>query len=192
MTKVSEPDSETMGLTKQEHYHFAKLSLFMMRLLSRLQDERAPGGGLDAFIRDLENDNALSSPVPLMNQATFLSHAYIVLVWLRERMVADGVDVDELELGLDVGSQVKVIKHDAGRRKDGSEVKRDLSKPGQVMRTLRNAVGHGRVAFSDDSTWEFTDTNREGELVVLSLRWADLGAVCDAVMFAYQQTLYPH
>ena len=181
-----------MGLTKQEHFHFAKLSLFLMRLLSRLEDERKAGGGVDAFIGDLERDNALTSPVRLMNQATFLSHAYIVLVWLRERMLADNVDVDGLEFTLDITRQIRVVTHNAGKRKDGSEVKRDLSQPGQVMRTLRNAIGHGRVAFGDDDCWRFEDTNRSGEFVVISLSWANLGGICDAVMDAYQKTVYPH
>ena len=177
-------------LDAKQHFHFAKLSLFTMRLLSRAQDERGRIPDMERLVASVAKDNALDADVPLLHQASILSHAFIIVVWLRERLLADGLNPDQLDIGVD---SARVLEHQPGARKNGDEVRRDLSRPAQVIRTIRNAIAHGRVAFGDDDVWEFTDADpRSGERVRLSLDWPELGKLCDTFMFEYQKLVYPH
>lgn len=116
-----------------------------MRLLSRLQDKRDAIAAVSELVDEVERETQLQPLVPLLNQAAFLSHAYVVLVWLRERMSGQ---IDYLDLGeLDLPDVVSVLEHgeiDRGKKSCPT----DMSQPKQILRTLRNAISHGRFSLA--------------------------------------------
>ncbi len=66
----------------RDRYHFAKLALFNVRLLGRLQDENS--SFVRSIIKEIAERNGMIETPSLLNQTTFLQFSYICLVWLWE------------------------------------------------------------------------------------------------------------
>ena len=125
----------------------------------------------------------MRSPVPLVNQATFVQIAYLSLVWLWESVKKDEDQQDAvLE---DVGTR---FNHgDVGwvgeRKKDGI---------GSVLRLVRNALAHGRVTL-DGQSFVFEDQDkraREKAPTAATLSWEQVARLSEAVIFALSGVLY--
>jgi len=168
-------------MNAKEAFHFSKLALFQVRLLNDLEHMRGNNKALQKAIERCAEGNNLTLPVPLFNQSTFLSFAYIALVWLREhaaRMedqdfadrVAERYQFDDLEA---VGE-------------------RDVQTPEQYLRLVRNAISHGRVDV-DDNHFILSDINprRENAPTSVKLTWEQLGKLSEAALFATNDFIYP-
>ncbi|MBT9172483.1 MAG: hypothetical protein DDT21_00866 [Syntrophomonadaceae bacterium] len=80
----------------REHYHVAKLSLFNVRLLSALQQDKSKG--INAVVTREASANGFSDVRPsLLHQGTFLQFAYMCFVWLWESAKQAGLESKLLE-----------------------------------------------------------------------------------------------
>ena len=170
----------------KDQFHFAKLSLFNMRLLSEMQDAVGNCAELAEVIEDCTKRNGMTPPVPLLHQAAFLGHAYICLVWLREVVMASSNEefkkkyFDRISSSYDFD---KWIRKCEGPRK--------LVKARDYIRLVRNAISHGRVTVGDDEFRLADKSNSEKSETVVTLTWEGLARLADASLFSVNERLYP-
>ena len=181
--------SFSLDIAKQR-YHVAKLTLFNVRLLhaADLSDSK----DVKRLISSLAEQNAINTPVSLMHQGTFLSTAYVCIVWLWESIKSD-TDIKENMLqqlpsvtdriGIELPSCAKI----SGPRA--------LDSWSAVLRLVRNSLSHSRVEIGD-GLFQLTDQNTHGrhaETVPtqLTLTWPELGALSEACIHALTPVLYP-
>ncbi len=133
----------------RECYHVARLALFNTRLLNSLE------GSPDAEVRQLIDSeiesNGLRPPVSLLHQATFLSMAYICLVWLTEAM-RKHLGQDNFDCDLEGAFRRRGVELPSRDRIEGPRELRDWP---AVLRLVRNALSHGNVEIAD-GYFEFT------------------------------------
>lgn len=176
----------------KDYFHVAKLSLFNVRLLAEMEAARAERAGQvsDLVERRIAEDG-LRSPVSLMHQSTFLAHAYIVLVWLREYVWKGFDEVTKTRM-----RESLVRRYDwrggLSERWARDPKHRDLTKPREILEVLRNAIAHARVDI-DDGAWRFSNDDPKDPQsdAYIVLTFDQLGAVCDAVFFSYNDILFP-
>lgn len=170
-------------MTLNEKFHFAKLSLFNMRLLNNLQT--SDNTSVKNIVECEADINNLSKPVPLLHQASFLSHAYINLVWLWEVMKSENLEdkiINEVKENYDL-EQIEI-------REQGSA--RTFNNERDYLRLIRNSISHGNVVV-DDNKFIFADKNprNPNDFGKLSLTWESLGKLSDCVLISVNRHLYP-
>lgn len=164
----------------KDAFHFAKLSLFNVRLLDDLQSSKLKA--VQRLIESRAKADNVCLPVSLLHQGTFLAFAYICLVWLWERLKAVG---NEERIAEEVGKRFEFSQ------RCNVNGERAVKKPGDYLRLIRNAISHARVCVTDKS-FEFRDRKRRGEKddTVLEMTWESLGELSEKVLFAVNDSLY--
>jgi hypothetical protein len=158
-------------------------ALFLIRLLNTLEQRRRDSPDLEALINDVERRNGFSSSVPLVNQASFLQFAYMTLVRTRAAYFEDSKAEELLELR--VRGLVNQVSFSGDRNKERTGV--------ALVKWLRNALAHSRVEVGD-SVFIFTDTDSRSKkptTVTMTMPWPVLGQICEAVVLAGNDLLYP-
>lgn len=172
----------------RECYHVARLALFNTRLLNSLE------GSPDAEVRQLIDSeiesNGLRPPVSLLHQATFLSMAYICLVWLTEAM-RKHLGQDNFDCDLEGAFRRRGVELPSRDRIEGPRELRDWP---AVLRLVRNALSHGNVEIAD-GYFEFTDQNKrrkrdEPVPTKLCLTWEELGKLSEVYIHAQSPVLW--
>ncbi|MBW1707361.1 MAG: hypothetical protein JRJ86_19740 [Deltaproteobacteria bacterium] len=165
-------------------FHIAKLSLFNMRLLSEVEDASHCHHDIKALKSEQCRLNNVSEPVSLLHQTSFLGHAYVCLVWLRECVKKNTQDERAYLETLD-SFDFSSFKKVSGPR--------DLTKQRQILRLIRNAISDARVTFSD-SYFIFSDIDEkagEREETVVRGTWQAVGMLADTSLFAVNDIVYP-
>ena len=174
----------------RDRYHFAKLALFNVRLLDRLQSTKD-----DSPIRDIIKDeacrNGMSEVPSLLHQATFLQFSYVCLVWLWESAKNANIEGALLKEFPAVAERL-TLTFPTERQIKGERKVEDWR---SVIRLLRNALGHGRVKASD-SSFEFSDQNTYGTHpekapTTLTISWGQLSKISEAVIHSLTPVLLP-
>jgi hypothetical protein len=166
----------------KDAFHFAKLSLFNVRLLDDLQSSNLKG--VQRLIESRAKADNVCLPVSLLHQGTFLAFAYICLVWLWERLKAAGNEACIAK---------KVGKHFNFSQMCKVDGERKVEKPEHYLRLIRNAISHAKVCVTDKS-FEFRDRDERGgekDDTVLEMTWESLGELSEAVLSAVNRSLYP-
>lgn len=164
-------------------FHIAKLSLFNVRLLNSLDcsNEQAVRG----IISKECDDNNIKDLESLLHQATFLGHAYVCIVWLRECIERDK-EVKQRFLD----NMNELFDPDWIAKKSGP---RQVDSASSLLRLLRNALSHAHVRVSD-KYFVFTDCDKkagEDRPTGLWVTWACVGEICDCVVSVLNTILYP-
>jgi hypothetical protein len=181
-----------MSLTQEnarERYHVAKLALFNVRLLSTMQHSHS-----EEVRRIIESEikrNGFGSSPSLNHQGTFISFAYICLVWLWESTKVAKLENELLEefektvgcFDVSLPSAEKIC---------GPRPLKDWC---AVLRLVRNALSHGKVEIKDGH-FVFSDQNvhgknREDGPTSLALTWAELGGLSETCIHALTPVLWP-
>lgn len=167
-------------------YHVAKLALFNVRFIHRLQNDP----NTQSIIEDEAKKNGMENPPSLLNQSTFLQFSYICLVWLWEA-------AKNAKLGDDL---LKEFSKSANLRSltlpDKAQIKgeREIKTWKDVIRLLRNALAHGNIKTYEDS-FRFSDINRhnnaEKDFTTLTLSWKDLAIISETVIHCLTPLIYP-
>jgi len=175
----------------RDRYHFAKLALFNARLLGRFQSEEG-GSVVRGIIEEEAKRNGMMETPSLVHQATFLQFSYICLVWLWESAKNAKLEIALLEEFPKVAERLKMDLPDNRQIVGEREVKdwRD------VIRLLRNALGHGHVKATDTS-FEFSDQNTYGRNpekapTTLIVSWGQLAQISEAVIHSLTPVLWPN
>jgi hypothetical protein len=158
-------------------------ALFLIRLLSTLEQRRRDNPELEALINEVEQLNGFSSSVPLVNQAAFLQFAYMTLVRTRAAYF-EGRKAEEL-LELKVRGFVQQVTFGGNRNKERTGA--------TLVKWMRNALAHSRVEVND-RFFVFTDRDDRSKnptTVTMTMPWAVLGQICEAVVSAGNALLYP-
>jgi hypothetical protein len=158
-------------------------ALFFIELLSVLERRRRDSADLEALIKGVELNNGFSTSVPLVNQASFLQFAYMTLVRTRAAYFEDSKAAELLDRR--VGGLVDQVTFGGDRNKQRTGV--------ALVKWLRNALAHSRVEVTED-TFVFTDTDdrsKKPTTVTMTMPWPVLGQICEAVVWAGNDLLYP-
>ncbi len=158
-------------------------ALFLIRLLNTLEHRRDDFPDLEALIHGEERHNGFSSRVPLVNQASFLQFAYMTLVRIRAAYFEDRKTEELLELR--VGGFVNQVSFGGDRNTKRTGV--------TLVKWLRNALAHSRVEVGED-VFVFTDVDdmsKKPTTVTMTMSWPVLGQICEAVVQAGNDLLYP-
>ena len=117
----------------------------------------------------------------LVNQALFLSMAYVTIVWLTEGFSRDEIAIAVEKKGGFQGFSVY--------EKDGKRIDK-LSGKDYICR-IRNALSHSTVEIEDKhfSFWGQGESKRESGRVVLT--WEQLAKLSNLILFAVNDVLYP-
>ena len=156
----------------RERYHVAKLALFNTRLLSTIQGSQSEE--ICNLVASEAKQNGFSSTPPLLHQGTFMSMAYICLVWVWESAKQAGLEKDF----------VKKFKETAERFEFKLPDSKKISGPRQlknwddVLKLARNGLSHGRVEINDHffvlSDQNKRGKNRETSPTSIKLTWEEL------------------
>jgi len=178
------------SLNARQRYHIAKLALFNIRLLERFQEE-----GSDVvrdIILEVAKKNEMKETPSLLHQATFLQFSYICLVWLWESAKSAKLETALLD------EFPKVAERNALKLPNRCQIsgERKIEDWLDVIRLLRNALGHGRVK-ATDTTFEFSDQNIHGrcpekEATTLTVSWEQLVQISEAVIHSLTPVLWPN
>jgi hypothetical protein len=167
----------------REAFHVAKLALTNVRLLSDVEQARETSTDIAELVEARIRADELNSPVPLLHQASFLQFAYICLVWLWERALADGERAYVAEGVCRRFDVAPLLEKKTGPR--------GVTSAADVLRLVRNAISHARVK-ADDNAFDFTDQSpKEEGPTCLTLTWQELGALSEAVLFTMNELLWP-
>jgi hypothetical protein len=122
----------------REAFHIAKLALLNVHPLSDMENESQDSSEVARFIKKRALKDKASLPVSLMHQGTFMQFGYVCMAWLWE--------LSKVERHSD-----KILAEASNRfdfssaigRKSGE---RNIDKPCDVVRIIRNAISHARVS----------------------------------------------
>jgi hypothetical protein len=170
----------------RDRYHFAKLCLFNIRLLNKVQNSSSDE--VQALVRDQARfDRFESGPPPLLHQGTFLQFAYICMVWLWESAKREGLEEELLESF--VREKPPELELPTESRVSGERKVRDWK---AVIRMLRNAISHGRVV-ATDGEFVFKDQDRwkEKDVTELRLTWAEVALISESMIHSLTPVLWP-
>ena len=173
-----------MSSSATEAFHFAKLSLFNVRLLSDIEHASKNHSEIARVIETRAERDSISLPVPLLHQAMFLQFGYICLVWLWEVSKANsGAQqiIDEVSKRFDIQGVIK--------SKDGE---REINSTFDVVRLVRNAISHAHVVVKDEY-FIFSDINKRGgekKPTSIRLTWCEFGELSEAILFSVNSWLY--
>lgn len=162
--------------------------LLMVRVLSRLENERKNNNSLDQLLCKVEEENGYSNRVPLINQSTFLAMLYSTALWLRESLFNDPNAVEILR------KHVKpfITRSDIKITYGADAVHFTEGKSEQFSRRIRNAVAHASVEITG-SEFVFRDRNtrKNDDWVQISMSWDTTGEYTSALITAGNELLYP-
>ncbi|OIQ82477.1 hypothetical protein GALL_357330 [mine drainage metagenome] len=175
----------------RDRYHFAKLALFNVRLLGRLQSA-GDGSIVKNIIEDVARNNGMMETPSLLHQATFLQFSYICLVWLWESAKGAKLETNLLAEFPSVATRLSLNLPEATQVAGEREVKDWPA----VIRLLRNALGHGRVK-AIDNLFEFSDQNTYGRnpesaATTITISWEHLAKISEAVIHSLTPVLWPN
>lgn len=170
-----------------DYYHFAKLSLFNARLLADLEEARESKPDVEEIIHARAQSDNVREPVNLVHQSTLFAHAYIILVWLDERIHKEFQQTKKESFAERLSERFD-LRRDTQKL---SSTYRDLGKQSVFLGTMRNALAHAHVDIEDDC-FVFSDENqrRANDKAEIRMTWDQLGKLLDATMFAYNDVLY--
>ncbi|MBS3975578.1 MAG: hypothetical protein KGZ75_02430 [Syntrophomonadaceae bacterium] len=172
----------------RERYHIAKLSLFNVRLLAALQQDK--GKEINALVTYEASANGFKVMPSLLHQGTFLQFAYVCLVWLWESAKLAGLEHELLEEFPKVTERYGV-KFPSPEQIQGN---RNLYYWKDVLKLLRNALSHGKVDINEDVFLFFDQNTRsrtpEPERTTLSLSWEQLAKISESCIHALTPALY--
>lgn len=176
--------------TARQRYHVAKLTLFNVRFLNEVNLSESKD--IKSLIQSVADKNGVSMPVSMLNQGTFLSVAYICIVWLWESVKS--CDQARNSMLRNLPSVAK--RYDVALPSCDKIIgPRRLDDWNQLMRLVRNALSHSRVEI-DGEYFILSDQNEHGnnaelEPTQLKLTWAELGGLSEACIHALTPVLYP-
>jgi hypothetical protein len=168
-------------------FQHSRNALLSAQIQARLQEERIDNEWLDNVLRDVENNNGYSAPVPLVNQATFLAMLYSTALLLRETYFTDkhAVNILRKHIKSFVGnSDIKVTYGSSAIH--FSEANSEL-----FARRLRNALGHASLEVNHD-TFVFKDATpkNSNDWVSIEMLWRVVGEYTMALIAAGNELLY--
>jgi hypothetical protein len=176
----------------------AHTSYLNVNFLSNMQEGFEKSLCIRCFL--LQKYPGEKKPEKLLNQAHFLGHAYMCLVWLPE-LVGRNFKEDLAKKNKDIiafiGSRVnfdETLKKISGYRVNlspGDECK--IKDFGDILRLIRNGLSHARVEInpSNFKISDIDDRKKEPVETTLTLSWEDLGKIADAYLLAVSDVLYP-
>jgi hypothetical protein len=170
-------------MTLKEKFHFAKLSLFNMRLLNDFQNSE--NNELKTLIGNRAQQDNVQLPINLIHQSSFLSHTYINFVWLWETIKQEKIEEDVLgriNNRFNFSDNISIIYK-------GDE--RNLSECKDFLRLIRNAISHGNVDITD-SCFIFSDSNPRSneDYAKIEIKWSDLEILSDDILFSVSNYIY--
>jgi hypothetical protein len=169
-----------------ERYHHAKLALFNIRLLNRLQNSGQP---VAAIICDEAKKNGMNETPNLLHQATYLQFAYTCLVWLWESAKKENLEQDLLNNITAVAARYELQLPCENKIKGERKIKNWKA----VIRLVRNALGHGSVE-TKESNFLFSDINNyknsENASTVLTLSWGEVYLLSEVVIHSMTGVLF--
>ena len=174
----------------KDRYHFAKLALFNIRLLNRFQHESEESVVLK-IIEDEAQKNDMEKTPSLLHQATFLQFSYICLVWLWESAKNAKLHRDLLTEFPNVATML----HLEFPKRTQFSGERKIEDWAEVIRLIRNALGHGRVKVGDTS-FIFSDQNTyikppEKMPTTLTISWEQLAKISESMIHSLTPSLWP-
>lgn len=188
---MNNPVISVAATSAKERYHIAKLALFNIRLLHRIQI--SSNSEVRVLVEGEASKNGFNASPPLLHQATYLQFAYICLVWLLESAKQEGLENALLaELPNAIATLSQDVTLPSPNRVQGCRV---LSDWAAVLRLLRNALSHGRVE-ATEKEFIFSDQNTRGQNAeptptFLTITWAELGVISEACIHALTPSLWP-
>lgn len=173
----------------RQRYRVAKLALFNVRLLNSMQNSHSKE--IQKLIADASRGNNFVNQPSLLHQGTFISAAYICLVWLWEALKEKNIKANFL---MEFGKAAERI-HLSLPAPQNITGPRQLNKWEDVLYLVRNALSHGKVEINEEN-FEFYDQNKfypkkEASPTHLTLSWEELGALSETTIHALGSTLYP-
>ena len=173
------------GSGELDTFQDARLALYLVRLLSILEQSRPTTPGLDELIREEQRRNTLSDG-RLVSQVVFLQFAYMTLVRLNERYFKDNAKCLDQRLGPYVPKVIILEQHNRTSQPSATE----------LARWLRNAFSHDHVQWREEKFWLRDENKRPKDSdkwswVEFEIDWPVLGQICEAVVFAGNDLLYP-
>jgi len=180
-------DQMSKSNSAKNRYHFAKLSLFNIRLMSELQNCGSP---ISNVIDRVAKQNGMNETPSLLHQGAFLQFAYTCLIWLWESAKREKFDEELMKIFPEVATRLKLNLS----CKDKIQGERPVNDWKAVVRLVRNALGHGRVEvtetefiFSDKNTFN----NKEQAPTTLKLSWEEVGKLSETVIHSVSPILWP-
>ncbi|GAB3124306.1 hypothetical protein [Novispirillum itersonii] len=167
----------------RERYHVAKLTLFNVRLMSEMQ--RSDDPGVQKLISSEITKNKLSPPVSLLHQGSFVSVAYVCLVWLWESVKIENKEKEFLDK-IPENAEILRLKIPSNDKINGP---RKVSDWKAVLRLVRNALSHGKVQIEDDFfIFHDQDRNRGEKLpTYIKLTWEELGKISEICIYSCKE-----
>lgn len=162
-------------------------ALLLVRILSRLQNERGSCKWLDNILRDEEKKSGYSKPVPLVNQAAFLFMLYATALWLRETYFSNKSAINILRQHvqpfLDKGLKIEY---------GAAAVKFTNENAENFARRIRNALGHASITVNE-KFFIFKDVNprNKNDWVEIEMPWCIVGQYTESLIVAGNHLLYP-
>lgn len=174
--------------TAKDRYHFSKLALFNIRLLSKLQSS---GTDISNIIAQEALDNGMSEVPSLLHQGSFLQFSYTCIVWLWEVAKKGNYEDKLLVEFADVSQKFNLSLPDHSKING----ERNLDNWKSVIRLMRNALGHGNVEATDEH-FLFLDQNvygryKEDNPTTLTLTWEELGKISECIIHSFSPLLWP-
>ena len=160
----------------KDRYHFAKLSLFNIRLMNELQNYGSP---VSDVIDRVAKQNGMNEAPSLLHQGAFLQFAYTCLVWLWESAKMEKFDKELIKIFPEVAERL----HFELPSEDKIKGERPIKNWEEVIRLVRNALGHGRVEVTE-TEFVFSDQNKYGKEkapTTLKLSWEEVSKLSETV-----------
>jgi hypothetical protein len=177
-----------MTIPDKGAFQDARNALLLARQLARLNHERKTNKWLDGVLTEVELENGYHSPVPLVNQATFLAMCYATLVSLRESYFKDASATALLV------KRVSTVFDDPTLRITTGPSSTPINRANavQLIRRVRNSLGHGSFEISN-TTFIFRDDNPRDadDWAEIEMQWATLGKLSESIIYAGNDLLYP-
>jgi hypothetical protein len=176
--------AKNRNMELKDKFHFAKLSLFNMRLFNDFENNGQEE--VKKIIERRANADNINLPINLLHQTSFLSHAYINFVWLWESIKQNNLENKILNIirkKFDFSSKIKILEK-------GEE--RDLKDAEDFIRLIRNSISHGNIEVIEEF-FIFYDENprkRDRDYGKIRMKWETLGELSDIILFSLNDYLY--
>lgn len=172
------------SMTLKEKFHFAKLSLFNMRLLNDIQNDEKES--VKKIIEDRAKKDNIRLPINILHQTSFLSHAYTNFVWLWETIKQNNAEsniLESLKTRFEFSSNIEIVEI-------GDD--RVLKEPKDFIRLIRNSISHGNVEVTEDFFifYDENPRNRKKDYGKIKMRWYVLGKLSDDILFSVNDFIY--
>lgn len=170
-------------MSLKEKFHFAKLSLFNIRLMSDFQNNE--NEVVKNIIKSRATNDNIGLPINLLHQGSFLCHAYITFVWLWEAIKqakVEGIILNDIKKRFNFSSEIETLKK-------GND--RVLVEPYDFFRLIRNSISHGNVEVKEVYFY-FHDTNpsNKNDFGTIRMNWETLGKLSDMILFSVNEEVF--